>query len=107
MEQTGQQLIDDEVLAGVGVTDLSRYQQGDGSDLLPDIFWTEAARAAGHEGSAGRSQDQRARINGSTSDANWVSARSWSPPGKWNTSSSKPELDVEPRSARRARPGRR
>ncbi len=38
MEQTGQQLIDDEVLAGIGVTDLSRYQQGDGSELLPDIF---------------------------------------------------------------------
>jgi citronellol/citronellal dehydrogenase len=38
MEQTGQQLIDDEVLAGIGVTDLSRYQQGDGTALLPDLF---------------------------------------------------------------------
>jgi citronellol/citronellal dehydrogenase len=38
MEQTGQQLIDDDVLAGIGVTDLSRYQQGDGSELMPDIF---------------------------------------------------------------------
>jgi citronellol/citronellal dehydrogenase len=38
LEQTGQQLIDDEVLAAIGVTDLSRYQQGDGSELMPDIF---------------------------------------------------------------------
>ncbi len=38
MEQTGQQLIDDEVLAAIGVTDLSLYQQGDGSELMPDIF---------------------------------------------------------------------
>jgi citronellol/citronellal dehydrogenase len=38
MEQTGQQLIDDEVLAAIGVTDLSRYQQGDGSDLMLDLF---------------------------------------------------------------------
>jgi citronellol/citronellal dehydrogenase len=38
MEQTGQELIDDEVLAAVGVTDLSPYQHGDGSELQPDIF---------------------------------------------------------------------
>ncbi len=38
MEQTGQQLIDDDVLAGIGLTDLSRYQHGDGSELMPDIF---------------------------------------------------------------------
>jgi len=38
MERTGQQLIDDDVLAEVGVRDLSRYQHGSGADLLPDIF---------------------------------------------------------------------
>jgi citronellol/citronellal dehydrogenase len=38
MERTGQELIDDEVLAEAGVTDLSRYQHGDGSELQPDIF---------------------------------------------------------------------
>ena len=38
MEQTGQSLIDDEVLAAAGVTDLSVYQQGDGAELLPDFF---------------------------------------------------------------------
>ncbi len=39
LEQTGQQLIDDDVLAAAGVTDLSPYQQhGDGSDLVTDIF---------------------------------------------------------------------
>jgi citronellol/citronellal dehydrogenase len=38
LEQTGQQLIDDEVLAAVGVTDLSPYQHGDGSELVTDIF---------------------------------------------------------------------
>ncbi len=38
MEQTGQQLIDDDVLARIGVTDLSPYQTGDGSELMPDIF---------------------------------------------------------------------
>jgi citronellol/citronellal dehydrogenase len=37
-ERTGQQLIDDEVLAGAGVTDLSVYQHGDGSQLMTDIF---------------------------------------------------------------------
>ena len=37
-EQTGQQLIDDEVLAEAGITDLSPYQYGDGSELRPDIF---------------------------------------------------------------------
>jgi citronellol/citronellal dehydrogenase len=37
-EQTGQQLIDDEVLAAAGVTDLSAYQHGDGSGLETDIF---------------------------------------------------------------------
>jgi citronellol/citronellal dehydrogenase len=38
MERTGQQLIDDEVLAEAGITDLSPYQHGDGSELQPDIF---------------------------------------------------------------------
>ncbi len=38
IEQTGQQLIDDQVLAGIGVRNLSRYQQGDGSELLNVIF---------------------------------------------------------------------
>jgi citronellol/citronellal dehydrogenase len=38
MEQTGQELIDDEVLARAGISDLSPYQQGDGSELQPDIF---------------------------------------------------------------------
>jgi citronellol/citronellal dehydrogenase len=38
MEQTGQQLIDEQVLAEAGVRDLSRYQHGSGQDLLPDIF---------------------------------------------------------------------
>ena len=38
MEQTGQTLIDDEVLAGAGVTDLSAYQQGDGAEMVPDFF---------------------------------------------------------------------
>jgi citronellol/citronellal dehydrogenase len=37
-DQTGQQLIDDEVLAEAGITDLSPYQYGDGSELRPDIF---------------------------------------------------------------------
>ncbi len=37
-QRTGQTLIDDEVLAGVGVTDLSPYQHGDGSELQLDIF---------------------------------------------------------------------
>jgi citronellol/citronellal dehydrogenase len=37
-EQTGQELIDDDVLAAAGITDLSPYQHGDGSDLQPDIF---------------------------------------------------------------------
>jgi citronellol/citronellal dehydrogenase len=38
MEQTGQELIDDDVLAAAGITDLSAYQHGDGSELQPDIF---------------------------------------------------------------------
>jgi citronellol/citronellal dehydrogenase len=38
MERTGQQLIDDEVLAEAGITDLSPYQHGDGSELQPDVF---------------------------------------------------------------------
>jgi hypothetical protein len=38
MEQTGQQLIDDEVLAAAGLSDLSKYQHGDGSELVTDIF---------------------------------------------------------------------
>ncbi len=37
-ECTGMELIDDEVLAEAGITDLSPYQYGDGSDLQPDIF---------------------------------------------------------------------
>jgi citronellol/citronellal dehydrogenase len=36
--RTGQTLIDDEVLAEAGITDLSPYQHGDGSDLQIDIF---------------------------------------------------------------------
>lgn len=42
MDRTGQQLIDDEVLAEIGVRDLSRYQHGDGSELLGDIFLDES-----------------------------------------------------------------
>jgi citronellol/citronellal dehydrogenase len=38
MERTGQQLIDDEVLAEAGISDLSPYQHGDSADLLPDLF---------------------------------------------------------------------
>ncbi|MBV8219060.1 MAG: NAD(P)-dependent oxidoreductase [Solirubrobacterales bacterium] len=38
MERTGQTLIDDEVLAEVGVTDLSRYQHNNDADLQMDIF---------------------------------------------------------------------
>jgi citronellol/citronellal dehydrogenase len=37
-ERTGMELIDDEVLAEAGITDLSPYQYGDGSELQPDIF---------------------------------------------------------------------
>ncbi len=37
-ERTGQELIDDEVLAEAGINDLSPYQYGDGADLQPDIF---------------------------------------------------------------------
>jgi citronellol/citronellal dehydrogenase len=37
-DQTGQELIDDEVLASAGITDLSPYQHGDGSELQSDIF---------------------------------------------------------------------
>lgn len=35
---TGQALIDDEVLATIGVMDLSGYSDGDESQLVPDIF---------------------------------------------------------------------
>ena len=38
MEQTGQELIDDEVLIAAGFPDFSKYQHGDGSELQPDIF---------------------------------------------------------------------
>jgi len=38
MERTGRELIDDEVLAEAGITDLSPYQHGDGAELQPDIF---------------------------------------------------------------------
>jgi citronellol/citronellal dehydrogenase len=38
MERTGQELIDDEVLAEAGITDLSPYEFGDGSELQTDIF---------------------------------------------------------------------
>jgi citronellol/citronellal dehydrogenase len=38
-EQSGRTLIDDEVLAAAGVTDLGRYHpDGDGADLMPDFF---------------------------------------------------------------------
>jgi citronellol/citronellal dehydrogenase len=36
--RSGEQLIDDEVLAAAGITDLSPYQHGDGGELIPDIF---------------------------------------------------------------------
>ena len=40
---TGNFYIDDEVLEEEGITDLSEYQDGDGSDLQIDIFMgTEA-----------------------------------------------------------------
>lgn len=35
---TGQTLLDDDLLATVGVTDLSRYSEGTGEQLVPDIF---------------------------------------------------------------------
>jgi citronellol/citronellal dehydrogenase len=38
LEQTGRELLDDDVLAEAGITDLSPYQQGDGADLQLDIF---------------------------------------------------------------------
>jgi len=38
MEQTGQELIDDEVLAAAGITDLSQYQPANGSKLELDLF---------------------------------------------------------------------
>ena len=38
-EYTGQSLIDDEVLAAAGVTDLERYRAGEGDgELIPDLF---------------------------------------------------------------------
>ncbi|HMJ15201.1 MAG TPA: hypothetical protein VK524_27490, partial [Polyangiaceae bacterium] len=37
-EFTGNFCIDDEVLASAGVTDLSKYQQVPGAELLPDFF---------------------------------------------------------------------
>jgi citronellol/citronellal dehydrogenase len=37
-EQTGQQLIDEDVLAAAGITDLTPYQRGDAGELVPDIF---------------------------------------------------------------------
>jgi citronellol/citronellal dehydrogenase len=37
-ERTGMELIDEEVLAEAGITDLSPYQYGDGFDLQTDIF---------------------------------------------------------------------
>jgi len=41
-ETTGNFFIDDEVLAEAGITDLSPYQDGDGSDLQLDIFVSDA-----------------------------------------------------------------
>ena len=38
LAQSGQQLIDDDVLAAAGISDLSPYQHGDGADLVTDIF---------------------------------------------------------------------
>ena len=35
---TGQSLIDEEVLAGAGITDLSGYSDGAEGDLVPDVF---------------------------------------------------------------------
>jgi citronellol/citronellal dehydrogenase len=40
-ERTGQMLIDDEVLAEVGITDLSAYSYGEAAALQPDIFLDE------------------------------------------------------------------
>jgi citronellol/citronellal dehydrogenase len=37
-ERTGQTLIDDDVLAEAGITDLSPYGYGDSTELQPDIF---------------------------------------------------------------------
>jgi citronellol/citronellal dehydrogenase len=37
-EQTGRSLIDDEVLAEAGVTDLSRYRPGTEAELELDVF---------------------------------------------------------------------
>jgi citronellol/citronellal dehydrogenase len=41
-ETTGNFFIDDEVLAEAGITDLSPYQEGDGTDLQVDLFINEA-----------------------------------------------------------------
>ncbi len=41
-ETTGNFFIDDEVLAEAGITDLSPYQEGDGTDLQVDLFVNEA-----------------------------------------------------------------
>jgi citronellol/citronellal dehydrogenase len=40
-ETTGNFFIDDEVLAEAGITDLSPYQEGDGTDLQVDLFVNE------------------------------------------------------------------
>lgn len=37
-ETSGQFFIDDDVLAAAGITDLEKYSQEPGSDLLPDLF---------------------------------------------------------------------
>jgi citronellol/citronellal dehydrogenase len=46
--QSGRALIDDEVLAAAGVTDLARYHpDGDEADLMPDFFIAEVPRSSG------------------------------------------------------------
>ena len=37
-EQTGQFLVDDDVLASVGITDLEKYAVTPGAPLVPDFF---------------------------------------------------------------------
>jgi citronellol/citronellal dehydrogenase len=47
-EQSGRALIDDEVLAAAGITDLARYHpDGNEADLMPDFFIAEVPRHSG------------------------------------------------------------
>jgi citronellol/citronellal dehydrogenase len=46
-EQSGRALIDDEVLAAAGITDLARYHpDGEEADLMPDFFIAEVPRSS-------------------------------------------------------------